>query len=50
MTDPTPLGAGLPDTAMRLAEALREAGFTNAGIAKHLGPAATQAMFSEGSW
>ena len=45
MTDPTPLGAGLPDTAMRLAEALREAGFTNAGIAEHLGPAATQAMY-----
>ena len=34
-----------PETAKTLAQALAKAGFTSAGIAEHLGPAATQAMF-----
>lgn len=45
MTDPTPLGAGLADTARQLGDALRRAGLTTAGIAEHLGPVASQALY-----
>lgn len=45
MTDLAPLSPDLPDAAAALAEFLREAGFTADGIAAHLGPEATEALY-----
>lgn len=45
MSDLTPLPPELPELTAELAETLREAGFTADGIAAHLGPEATEALY-----
>lgn len=45
MTELGPLSPNLPATAQKLAEALSAAGFTADGVAAHLGPEATEAMY-----
>ncbi|OEY03742.1 rRNA methyltransferase [Corynebacterium sp. BCW_4722] len=45
MSDVFPLSPELPSVAGLLAEALSQAGFTAGGIAAHLGPEATEALY-----
>ena len=45
MTNPGDLSPAFPELARTLAEELSRAGFTADGIAAHLGPEATEAMY-----